>query len=58
VTACPSGVRYDRIIEEFRPEIEASYAEERGDTAFRRLIFLLFPHPARLSGRRRKSFGG
>ena len=48
VPACPSGVRYDRIIEEFRPEIEASYADARGDTAFRRLIFLLFPHPARL----------
>jgi glycolate oxidase iron-sulfur subunit len=48
VSACPSGVRYDRIIEEFRPEVEASYAGERGDGTFRRLIFLLFPHPARL----------
>jgi glycolate oxidase iron-sulfur subunit len=48
VSACPSGVEYDRIIEGFRPEIEASYATERGDSAFRRLIFLLFPHPARL----------
>ena len=45
VSACPSGVQYGRIIEEFRPEIEASYATERGDSAFRRLIFLLFPHP-------------
>jgi glycolate oxidase iron-sulfur subunit len=45
VSACPSGVQYDRIIEEFRPEIEAAYAVERGDSALRRLIFLVFPRP-------------
>ena len=48
VSACPSGVQYDRIIEEFRPEVEQAYAEHRGDRAFRELVFGLFPHPARL----------
>jgi glycolate oxidase iron-sulfur subunit len=48
VSACPSGVQYDRIIEEFRPQVEQAYAEHRGDRAFRELVFGLFPHPARL----------
>ncbi|NUP51588.1 MAG: 4Fe-4S dicluster domain-containing protein [Catenulispora sp.] len=48
VSACPSGVQYDRIIEEFRPQIEQTYAEPRGDRLFRRLVFALFPHPLRL----------
>ena len=48
VSACPSGVEYDRIIEEFRPQVEEAYAERRGDKAFRELVFGLFPHPARL----------
>jgi glycolate oxidase iron-sulfur subunit len=48
VSACPSGVEYDKIIEEFRPEVEHAYAERRGDKAFRELVFGLFPHPARL----------
>lgn len=48
VSACPSGVRYDRIIEDFRPEIEQAYADGRGDRAFRRMVFALFPHPLRL----------
>ncbi|WP_344661196.1 (Fe-S)-binding protein [Catenulispora subtropica] len=48
VSACPSGVQYDRIIEEFRPKVEQAYAEPRGDALFRRLVFALFPHPLRL----------
>lgn len=48
VSACPSGVEYDKIIEEFRPEVEHAYAERRGDRAFRELVFGLFPHPSRL----------
>src|SRR2546423_4836540 len=48
VSACPSGVQYDRIIEEFRPRVEAAYAEPRGDRMFWRLVFALFPHPLRL----------
>ena len=48
VPACPSGVRYDRIIEEFRPVVEAAHADERGDRGFRGLVFALFPHPGRL----------
>ena len=48
VSACPSGVEYDRIIEEFRPQVEQAYAGHRGDRAFRALVFGLFPYPARL----------
>lgn len=48
VSACPSGVEYDKIIEEFRPRVEEAYADSRGDKAFRELVFGLFPHPARL----------
>jgi glycolate oxidase iron-sulfur subunit len=48
VTACPSGVRYDRLIESVRPQIERNWARSRGDRAFRALIFRLFPYPRRL----------
>ncbi|MCH6159133.1 (Fe-S)-binding protein [Streptomyces marispadix] len=48
VTACPSGVRYDQLIESVRPQIERNWARSRGDRAFRELIFRLFPYPRRL----------
>jgi glycolate dehydrogenase iron-sulfur subunit len=48
VTACPSGVRYDRLIEATRPKIERSGARSTADRLFRALIFSIFPHPARL----------
>ena len=48
VTACPSGVRYDVLIEEQRAEIEAARPRGIGDRLFRAMIFALFPHPARL----------
>jgi glycolate oxidase iron-sulfur subunit len=48
VTACPSGVRYDRLIEGTRPKIEASGARSLGDRLYRRLLFALFPYPRRL----------
>ena len=49
VTACPSGVRYDRLIEATRPQIERHGARSLGDRLFRRAIFALFPHPRRLA---------
>jgi glycolate oxidase iron-sulfur subunit len=48
VTACPSGVQYDRLIEQTRPQIERHGDRTRGERAYRRLIFALFTHPGRL----------
>ena len=48
VSACPSGVKYDRLIESTRAQIERHYPRPLADRLFRWLIFSLFPHPARL----------
>jgi glycolate oxidase iron-sulfur subunit len=48
VTACPSGVQYDALIEQTRAELEQARPRTRGDRLFRALVFSLFPHPARL----------
>jgi glycolate oxidase iron-sulfur subunit len=48
VTACPSGVQYDKLVEATRPQIERNYARSPQDRWFRRLVFALFPYPRRL----------
>ena len=48
VSSCPSGVKYDQLIEAVRPQIERNWARTRADRLFRFLIFSLFPYPARL----------
>ncbi|WP_028067925.1 (Fe-S)-binding protein [Solirubrobacter soli] len=48
VTACPSGVQYDKLIEQVRPQIEHSEARSWQERAYRRAIFAVFTHPARL----------
>ena len=48
VTACPSGVRYDKLIEATRPQVERNYDRSRRDRAFRRFAFETFTHPGRL----------
>jgi glycolate oxidase iron-sulfur subunit len=48
VTACPSGVQYDKLIEATRPQIERNHPRTRWDRWFRKLVFALFPHPRRL----------
>ena len=48
VTACPSGVQYDRLIEQTRAQVERRHERSRSDQALRGLIFSLFPHPRRL----------
>ncbi len=48
VTACPSGVPYDRLIEATRPQLERNYARSRRERAVRRLLFETFTHPGRL----------
>ena len=48
VTACPSGVRYDALIEATRPKLNAPELRSPAQTAFRRLLFALLPYPQRL----------
>ena len=48
VTACPSGVRYDLLIESTRAKIEAAYPRPPADRALRELVFATFPYPQRL----------
>ena len=48
VTACPSGVRYDRLIEDARGQVERHWTRSPGDRLMRRAVFALFPHPRRL----------
>ncbi len=48
VTACPSGVRYDRLIEATRPQVERNHQRSLPDRAFRRFTFEIFTHPGRL----------
>ncbi|NMO91151.1 (Fe-S)-binding protein [Actinomycetospora sp. TBRC 11914] len=55
VTACPSGVQYDRLLEATRPQIERNVPRSRADRLFREAIFTLFPYRRRL---RAASLGG
>ena len=48
VTACPSGVKYDKLIEATRPQVERNYRRSWQDRAFRRFAFETFTHPGRL----------
>ena len=48
VTACPSGVQYDKLIEATRGQVERRYERTPQDKAFREMIFQLFPYPNRL----------
>jgi glycolate oxidase iron-sulfur subunit len=48
VTACPSGVQYDKLIEDTRGQVERNFSRSPGERAFRRLVFAFFPHPGRL----------
>jgi glycolate oxidase iron-sulfur subunit len=48
VTACPSGVRYDHLIEQTRAQIETAHRRSPFDRMHRGLIFALFPYPRRL----------
>jgi glycolate oxidase iron-sulfur subunit len=48
VTACPSGVRYDRLIEDTRQQVERRHTRSVRERALRSAIFQLFPYPRRL----------
>ena len=48
VSACPSGVKYDQLIEETRAMVERERPRTGLDRLQRGLIFALFPYPRRL----------
>jgi len=48
VSACPSGVRYDTLVERTRQQIERRYDRPVRDRMLRAAIFALFPYPRRL----------
>ena len=48
VSSCPSGVLYDRLIEETRRVVETEHPRTRGERLQRRLLFATLPHPRRM----------
>ncbi|WP_242890469.1 (Fe-S)-binding protein [Actinomadura litoris] len=48
VTACPSGVQYDRLIEMTRAEVEREHPRPLQERVIREAIFRLFPYRRRL----------
>jgi glycolate oxidase iron-sulfur subunit len=52
VTACPSGVQYDKLIEATRAHIEDEHQRSPRDRTARGLIFHVFPFPRRLRAMR------
>ncbi len=48
VTACPSGVRYDLLIEQTREVVEEQYDRPAGDWLLRTLVFAVLPYPRRM----------
>jgi glycolate oxidase iron-sulfur subunit len=48
VTACPSGVRYDQLIEDTRQQVERRHERTRREKLLRKALFATFPHPGRL----------
>lgn len=48
VTACPSGVRYDTLLEATRPQLNAPDLRTPVQRAWRQVLFALLPYPKRL----------
>jgi glycolate oxidase iron-sulfur subunit len=48
VTACPSGVQYDHLIERVRPQVERHHRRTPSERGVRRLLYETLPHPKRL----------
>jgi glycolate oxidase iron-sulfur subunit len=48
VTACPSGVQYDKLVEATRAQIERRYDRQPSEGWLREAIFAVFPYPRRL----------
>ena len=48
VSSCPSGVRYDELIERMRPAVERTQERSAAQRALRLLLFETLPYPKRL----------
>ncbi|MBV8639413.1 MAG: 4Fe-4S dicluster domain-containing protein, partial [Candidatus Eremiobacteraeota bacterium] len=48
MTACPSGVEYNRLIETTRGMVETQYRRPFVQRLFRAMVFALFPYPNRM----------
>ncbi len=48
LTSCPSGVQYDRLIEDARARVEAAGHRSLGERLVRELVFRTVPYPRRL----------
>jgi glycolate oxidase iron-sulfur subunit len=48
VTSCPSAVRYDRLIEETRAQVERRFARPGSERRLRDAIFAVLPHHRRM----------
>jgi glycolate oxidase iron-sulfur subunit len=48
MTACPSGVKYDVLIEETRGLVERTHHRPLRERLFRGMVFSVFPYPGRL----------
>jgi glycolate oxidase iron-sulfur subunit len=50
VDACPSGVQYNRLIEQVRPQVERRFARDWRSRAVRAALFAVLPYPRRMRG--------
>ena len=50
VSACPSGVRYDQLIESVRPKLFGSGQRNLWQATFRKVLMQVLPYPRRLRG--------
>jgi glycolate oxidase iron-sulfur subunit len=48
VDACPSGVQYNRLIEQVRPQVERRFTRDWRSRAGRAALFAVLPHPRRM----------
>ena len=48
VTACPSGVAYDRLLEDTRPQVERKHRRGPRERLIRRMLFRSFTDPRRV----------
>jgi glycolate dehydrogenase iron-sulfur subunit len=48
LTACPSGVRYDRLLEATRQQLDRRHRRPLFDRLFRAILFRLLPYPSRM----------